>query len=444
MDKVLHFIGFKDLDSWDVKQYISSIIKSQYQISQLKHCIQQETTKIKPFESPNDDFKILGVNNKIGLFDNEIKKGKEINQAYKIVNDGFLAYNPYRINVGSIGLKTDEQKFNLISPAYVVLSCLDNLLPEYLFLVFKTNIFNQAIKDNTRGSVRQILAYDILEKLNIPLPPLKTQQQLVKNYQDKINLADKQEQKARDKQQEIEEYLYTELGIQHTAETPKTDNILQFIDFRDLSTWSIQDLLNKDDLKSNLYNKIKIKNIALNISTGTTPPTSEKDYFDGNIDFYTPSDLGLNKNLYNSKRKVSNKALNDKKIRLFCKDTLLFVGIGSTIGKVGIIKNDFASSNQQITGITIDTNLVNIEFMYYYLNTFKEYIIKNSYISTLPIMNQNQINSIEIIFPPLKIQNKIATHIENIKNEIKDLNHQAQQNKDTALIEFEREIFDAS
>jgi restriction endonuclease S subunit len=63
---------------------------------------------------------------------------------------------------------------------------------------------------------------------------------------------------------------------------------------------------------------------------------------------------------------------------------------------------------------------------------------------TMPNITQPNLKSIQIPLPPLAIQNKIVTHIENIKNEIKDLNHQAQQNKALALSEFEAEIFDVS
>jgi len=190
-EELLQFIEFKDLSSWSVKNYLSSEISSIYKIVKLGDFIKEEKEKIKPFEYPNDEFKILGVNNKIGLFDNEIKLGKNINQAYKIVKDGFLAYNPYRVNVGSIGLKTNKQKFNLISPAYVVFSCKNGLLPEYLFLIFKMDTFNKIINENTRGSVRQILAFDILENLKIPLPPLDKQKEMIEKIQTNLKEQEK-------------------------------------------------------------------------------------------------------------------------------------------------------------------------------------------------------------------------------------------------------------
>jgi type I restriction enzyme S subunit len=258
MSKLLDFVRFKDFDLWDVKRHLSSLIYSDYEIVKLGDYIQEENKKIKPFEYPNNDFKILGVSNKIGLFDNEVKKGKDINQHYKKVDNGFLAYNPYRINVDSIGLKTNKQKNDLISPAYVVFSCDEKLLPEYLFMIFKTNTFNIIINESTRGSVRQILAFDILENLKIPLPPLDIQKKIVQDYQDKLSLSALQEQEAEDKEKEIEEYLYKALGI--SLSKTEESNLLSFVNFKNIERWDAIYLLDRNNIKSS-YPLIAINNI---------------------------------------------------------------------------------------------------------------------------------------------------------------------------------------
>lgn len=167
----LKFINFSDLFLWDFKRYASNNISStKYNIVKLSDYIQEENIKIKPFENPDDNYEILGVNNKTGLFDAYIEKGSKINQPYKVVKDGFLAYNPYRVNVGSIGLKTEQQKYKYISPAYVVFSCKKGLLPEFLYILFRTNKFNELIRENTTGSVRQTLSFTSMGNIKIPLP----------------------------------------------------------------------------------------------------------------------------------------------------------------------------------------------------------------------------------------------------------------------------------
>ena len=61
-----------------------------------------------------------------------------------------------------------------------------------------------------------------------------------------------------------------------------------------------------------------------------------------------------------------------------------------------------------------------------------------------PNLNAQKIKNYPIVVPPLKIQNKIADHIQNLKNEIQTLKQQAEQNQELALSEFEAEIFNAS
>ena len=110
---------------------------------------------------------------------------------------GWIAYNPYRINVGSIGIRLEENVNEYISPAYVVFSCKTNLLPEYLFLVFKTETFNKVINENTTGSVRQNLSFDKLKDLEIPLPSIQEQYTIVNTYFSKINEANQLEEQAK-------------------------------------------------------------------------------------------------------------------------------------------------------------------------------------------------------------------------------------------------------
>ena len=77
------------------------------------------------------------------MFDAYSELGKNIKQPYIYVENGCLAYNPYRINIGSIGLKTDKLNNEYISPAYVVFKCKETILPEYLYLVLKVRSATQ-------------------------------------------------------------------------------------------------------------------------------------------------------------------------------------------------------------------------------------------------------------------------------------------------------------
>ena len=144
--------------------------------------------------------------------------------------------------------------------------------------------------------------------------------------------------------------------------------------------------------------------------------------------------------LFNAERNISQKAIDDKKARVFEKNTLLFVGIGSTVGKVGIIGNDYATSNQQITGLNFN-NRIFVEYAYYYFNYFTSVTIKEKTQATIPIVNQDKILNIPIPLPPLEKQKEIAKHISAIKDNIKSLKQNAETLKAEAEKEFEEKIF---
>lgn len=75
----------------------------------------------------------------------------------------------------------------------------------------------------------------------------------------------------------------------------------------------------------------------------------------------------------NPAKTVSQIAVEDGEAKLFCKDSLFFVGIGATIGKIGIVCTE-SSCNQQINVIKIEDGIG--DYFYYHLLVIKDEIIK--------------------------------------------------------------------
>ncbi|HJD56857.1 MAG TPA: N-6 DNA methylase, partial [Rickettsia endosymbiont of Sericostoma sp. HW-2014] len=80
-----------------IYDYLDIFANLKGDIIKLGDYIEEITEKIEPSLQPITDFRILGVSNSIGIFDNEILKGEDINQKYKHVQAGDLVYNPHRI-----------------------------------------------------------------------------------------------------------------------------------------------------------------------------------------------------------------------------------------------------------------------------------------------------------------------------------------------------------
>lgn len=94
---------------------------------------------------------------------------------YKIVKTGQFAYNPSRINLGSIALLNQENC--IVSPMYVVFQVNDNgkLLPEYLMLWFGRKEFQRSTLFYATGSVRDTFIFDLMKEVQIPIPDIKVQ-----------------------------------------------------------------------------------------------------------------------------------------------------------------------------------------------------------------------------------------------------------------------------
>lgn len=110
------------------------------------------------------------------------------NQKYKVVKKGDIVYNPYRINIGSIGVVSEETAGSIVSGAYVVFRC-KGLNPLFLVNLLKTPFYKLYMNLITTGSIRDNLDYDLLENITIPSLDSGDQLQVVNNskkYQEKI------------------------------------------------------------------------------------------------------------------------------------------------------------------------------------------------------------------------------------------------------------------
>ena len=101
-----------------------------------------------------NDLPLIGVDNKTGLHLSRQKRLADVSR-YKLLQLHWFAYNPMRINIGSIGFADVESKTGIISPDYVVFSCSELILPEYFFHFIKSDVGLNEISKNTGGSVRE-------------------------------------------------------------------------------------------------------------------------------------------------------------------------------------------------------------------------------------------------------------------------------------------------
>jgi len=113
--------------------------------------------------------RLIGVSSANGLCKPKADIGKNTGR-YKIIDVGYLAYNPMRINIGSVGVALTDDDKGVTSPDYVVFRCTDSVLPEYVFHYLRSEIGKHEINKKTKGSVRFRLYYNQLADIPIPVP----------------------------------------------------------------------------------------------------------------------------------------------------------------------------------------------------------------------------------------------------------------------------------
>ena len=117
----------------------------------------------------NEDIPVYSVTNSQGFCTEYF--GKEVasqdRTTYKIVPKGFFAYNPSRINVGSVDWQRCEDRV-IVSPLYNVFSVSEDIDRQYLYYFLKSDIGRQMIRAKASGSVRDNLKLEMLKEMTIP------------------------------------------------------------------------------------------------------------------------------------------------------------------------------------------------------------------------------------------------------------------------------------
>jgi len=96
---------------------------------------------------------------------------------YKIICRGQFAYNPSRLNVGSLA-RLHSFEAGLLSPMYVVFKVLPNINADFLSFWLSSTKIKNLIKARTQGTVRDVVSYPSLCSLPIFLPPLDEQKKV--------------------------------------------------------------------------------------------------------------------------------------------------------------------------------------------------------------------------------------------------------------------------
>lgn len=141
--------------------------------------------KVGKKNKENIKYPIYSINNKEGfLLQSDQFEGMDSNDRgydtslYKIIEENTFAYNPARINVGSIGYSGCLHNV-FISSLYVCFKTKEILNDQFLFQFMRTNNFTKSVLRHVEGGVRDYLFYENFSQIKINLPSILEQKRIV-------------------------------------------------------------------------------------------------------------------------------------------------------------------------------------------------------------------------------------------------------------------------
>lgn len=149
-----------------------------------------------------------------------------------------------------------------------------------------------------------------------------------------------------------------------------------------------------------------INDLAVVIGGGT-PDTTVKSYWDGEIQWFTPSEIGKNKYVDSSLRTITEVGLNNSSAKLLPPNTIL-LSSRATIGECSLSLRECAT-NQGFQCLV--SKKCNVDFLYYLIQTKKKDLIRKSCGSTFLEISANEVRKIQqlylqLIIPQYFISNK--------------------------------------
>ena len=165
----------------DLQTLKKAIIERSYNAGGKVHKIGELIEQVSKRNKSND-YPVLSVNNRLGFIEQadqfeDRTVASDDTSNYKVVSTNDFAYNPARINVGSIARLKDRTN-GIVSPMYVCFRTKDKLLPEYMEHFFDTTYFKHEMFKRLEGSVRLCLSYEGLCNISMSIPSIEEQKKL--------------------------------------------------------------------------------------------------------------------------------------------------------------------------------------------------------------------------------------------------------------------------
>ncbi|HRS58863.1 MAG TPA: restriction endonuclease subunit S [Bacteroidia bacterium] len=389
---------------------------------------------------------VLGVTNTDGVVKSKVDAGEKI-ENYYVVEKGDFVYNPYRINVGSIGI---SDFYGITSLAYVVFNVDEKHINKFLLYKFLKSEFGiKEIKRNGRGSVRNALRFEDLAKIELMLPSIEEQNSFIEKFKQKEAIIDLLKNNYSHQltlieqlnQAILQEAVQGKLVPQDPNDEPASELLKRIkmtrVGFQPDPNEKIglkpnPSAINRAGFKPRPMKElppIKPEEIPFDIpdnwvwcrlseivriTGGGTPSMLNLAYWNGDIPWVSPKDM-KSEFIYDSEMKITEKAVRETTANLIPQGSILIVGRSGILKrKVPVAINKIDCAVNQDMKVYIPTLFEMNRYLQFMFLGLEEIILKRfvKFGMTVHSLKYEEFANMPIPLPPLAEQKRIVAEIE--------------------------------
>ena len=308
---------------------------------------------------------------------------------YKLITKGKFACNPMHVGRDErlpVALY-DEEEPAIVSPAYFMFEVIDNsiLNEDYLIMWFRRPEFDRICWLHTDGSVRGGITWDDICRLELPIPPIENQLEIVNSY------------KAITERIALKQKINDNLVAIGTASIQKN-----------VGRGALINMTEAEMERLTFPKDFKVENVSefcIETKSGSTPSRTTKEYWkNGTISWVKSGEVHNNITLQ-TEEYITPLGLTESSTKLLPKDTVLMAMYGVTAGEVGYLAIE-ATTNQAICGMICHSE-AEAAYLYFSLIQSQAAISRLSNGGAQDNLSKNFIDNIKIVVPPSKFIEKL-------------------------------------
>lgn len=308
---------------------------------------------------------------------------------YKLITKGKFACNPMHVGRDErlpVALY-DEEEPAIVSPAYFMFEVIDNsiLKEDYLMMWFRRPEFDRICWLHTDGSVRGGITWDDICRLELPIPPIENQLEIVNSY------------KAITERIALKQKINDNLVAVGTASIQKNVGRGALIN---LTEAEMDSLIFPEDFKIKT-----VSEFCAETKSGSTPSRTNNEYWENGTISWVKSGEVHNNITLQTEEYITSLGLSESSTKLLPKDTVLMAMYGVTAGEVGYLAIE-ATTNQAICGM-ICRSKAEAAYLYFSLIQSQAAISRLSNGGAQDNLSKNFIDNIKIVVPPSEFIEKL-------------------------------------